>query len=686
MSKFLPVYCFLFLKLALTQQCYGHTGELEEVVVIARQSQLESNKRDVSQGNYKFTPTDIFDIEWNGDLLGRIPGMATTQHSGSGKASQYYLRGFNLDHGTDFATYVDSMPVNQVSHGHGQGYTDLNFIIPELIDNLDYRKGPFYGDVGDFGGTGTAQFKSKDFLSNNLLSYSAGEYGFNRFFGAYQKGVGQGNWLFAAENQRYDGPWENLEEDVNKNNLFIKYAQGNQQTGWNVSLMHYKNRWNSSDQIPLRKVEDGTISLFEAVDPSAGGESERSSLSAQHRAHSGDHNYSTNIYVIKSSLDLWSNFTYFSRPEGDQFHQQDQRITWGGDFKWGMSRNLLPGFKNRHVFGVQLRNDDADPVGLFLSEQRENYQTVRRDQLTVRQISAYWQGLWNWTGSFSSSFHLRWNHHHFDVQAQDAQSYTSLEANTGNNNADIWTGAVQNYWQATNSFALYWHFGRSYHSNDARGVLTSIDPVSGEDVETADPLTPVHGTEIGADWQMSDAVSASLVAWVLDIDAEQIFVGDTGTTENTELKSRRKGLEALLEWQPNTAYGGNINFSLSRAEFDDAQEEQVPGALDRLASLGAWWRLYENFRVGVRWQFIGDYYLGDDINAPSAQKLNLSANYGFLENWSMNFSVLNATNNEDYEVAYLYESRWLDESEDTQDLHIHPFSPRQFRVSLNYAF
>lgn len=338
-------------------QSWAHTGVIEEVLIVGRKSQENSVLRGTNTGFVEREYPDSLALERAGDVLELVPGLVATQHSGSGKANQYFLRGFNLDHGTDFSTRIDYMPVNMVSHGHGQGYTDLNFLTPEMVQSIEYRKGPFYSDLGDFSGIGEAHIKSANILERNLASLEFGGFGYRRAVLAGQKAAGNGNLLLDGECQNYDGPWKNVEEGVKKTNIWLKYANGDIEDGVDVSLMIYDNSWNSADQIPLRAIESGDISRLSTVDPSSGGESYRYSLALQKRAHLENSAWFATVYAVRYGMDLWSNFSYFTNPEGDQFYQQDERTLVGGDAAWILEESYFLGLKSSHSFGWNGRYD-----------------------------------------------------------------------------------------------------------------------------------------------------------------------------------------------------------------------------------------------------------------------------------------------------------------------------------------
>ena len=324
-----------------------------------------------------------------GEVLEAVPGMAVTQHSGDGKANQYFLRGYNLDHGTDFATWVAGMPVNMPTHAHGQGYTDLNFVIPELISRVLFNKGPYFAQDGDFASVGSARIQYVDRLPANLATLTYGSFDYVRALFAGSPELGRGNLVYAFEYQHTNGPWEKP-ANFNKYNGVLRYAQGTPANGFNVTAMAYSASWNSTDQIAQRAVDQGLVGFYGTLDPTDGGKSSRYSLSGEWRQSDGNVSRAASLYAIRSKLDLYSNFTYFldNPVNGDQFLQSESRVVFGGDF----SQTWFTHWGDLHVWntvGLQLRRDRMSPVGLYSTEARQRLSTTRagrRDRRLRRAV------------------------------------------------------------------------------------------------------------------------------------------------------------------------------------------------------------------------------------------------------------------------------------------------------------
>ena len=362
----------------------------EGIVVTPEDAELVGEADAASQGTVDADQLAHRPLLRPAELLEAVPGVIVTQHSGSGKANQYFLRGFNLDHGTDFAVHVDGMPVNLPSHGHGQGYADLNFLIPELVERIHYLKGPYYADQGDFSSAGAAHVQLKDDFGRGFAELSAGTFGYRRALLGGTQGAGDGARLLGAvELARDDGPWDRP-EDLRKVNALLRYARGTELRGLTITGMAYSNRWNATDQIPLRAVDGGQLGRFGGVDNTDGGRSERYSLSTRWTTSDALSSTRANAYVARSDLRLFSNFTYFldDPVNGDQFEQVDRRTVLGGGaaHTW---RSTLGGRQVEHTAGVQLRHDDIGEVGLHHTVAQRRLATIRADAVAQSSAGAF---------------------------------------------------------------------------------------------------------------------------------------------------------------------------------------------------------------------------------------------------------------------------------------------------------
>ena len=442
------------------------------------------------------------------EVLETVPGLVVTQHGGDGKANQYFLRGFNLDHGTDVSIYALGMPVNQRSHAHGQGYADLNFLIPELIDNVTYRKGPYLARDGDFATAGAVDIDYVDRLDHPFAQLGVGGHGYRRALvvGSWPIGVkagarpqeSDGRLLLAVEAETYDGPWT-VPENLRKQNVFLRYSEGSLEHGWRLSGIAYRARWTSTDQIPQRAVDSGQIGPFDSLDPTDGGETDLTALIWNARGANGVGPWQANAYLSAYGLDLYSNFTYaLDNPRrGDQFRQHDRRIKLGGDVAQTVRWQAL-GAAQSTTFGTQVRQDRISALDLQLTQARVVYETVRSDRVRETSVGVFVDQATQWTPWLRTRAGLRADQFQFAVNSNDPQ-------NSGTRNAGIVSPKLSVALTPRRELSLFANWGRGFHSNDARGTVITRDPdprsaTFGQPVDRVTPLARAEGRELGASW------------------------------------------------------------------------------------------------------------------------------------------------------------------------------------------
>lgn len=658
--------------------------ELEPLTVLSRADNLIGTVTTASVGYVGAPDLRRRPITRVGELLETVPGMILTQHSGTGKSNQMFVRGMNLDHGTDFATRVDGMPVNLVTHAHGQGYTDLNFVVPELIDDIEYSLGTYYAGIGDFGSAGGANIRLRRRLDEPMFIASLGEFGHRRVVAAGSIDVGaSGSLIAGGELRRYDGPWV-ITEDMQKLSGMARYTRESRDSHLSVLALAYDNGWDSSDQIPLRAVESGDISRFGQIDPSLGGESSRHSLSVSWTRSRGSSSQRFAAYAIRYSLDLFSNFTYLlDDPSlGDQFRQEDDgRLTYGVDFRHGQQFNAL-GRTHRLTVGGEFRGDDAD-VTLSRTRDREPTSIVRSDDVRQWSVGSHAELVSSWTDRFSTTLGLRGDYYSFDVTSD-------LAANTGRARDGIVSPKLALAFRASDAAELYLAGGFGFHSNDARGTVTVIDPASGDPADPVDPLVRSRGAEFGIRSTPVSGLNTTASLWTLALDSELLFVGDAGTTEAGDA-SRRVGVTLANFWRLSDTWSADVDVSFTRARLDEVApgEDRIPGAMENVLAAGI---SRESPGDGVfgalRLRRFGSYPLIEDnsVRANSNALLNLQLGYRFGEA-RVTLAVFNLFDEKHSDIQYFYASRLAGEPVGgVEDLHFHPAEPRAFRVQVSWGF
>ena len=621
-----------------------------------------------------------------GELLEVVPGLIVTQHSGDGKANQYFLRGFNLDHGTDFRTTVDGMPVNLPSHGHGQGYTDLNFVIPELVESVRYQKGVYDVAEGDFATAGAAHLELMHTLPRGFAIGEWGEYGYRRLVIADSLRAGPGELLLGGELSQQDGPWE-VPEDTGKRNALLRYHWQQGSDRYTVSGMLYRNAWTATDQIPERAVADGRIDRFGSLADSTGGESHRRSLSFEWKRDGEQQGWQAQAYVVDYRLRLWSNFTYFldDAVNGDQFEQADDRVYYGGALRYE-HHDMLFGRHLHHRAGVELRRDDIDGVGLYRTARRQRLATVREDDVRETAVGAYYGNTVYWTPWLRSVAGLRYDRYDFAVDAGDPR-------NGGDADDALWSPKLSLVFGPWRRSELFLNAGSGFHSNDARGTTARIDPNSGEGVSPVDALVRGRGAEIGLQTRLLPTLQTALSLWTLGLDSELLYIGDAGTTEASR-PSRRRGIEFANYWTPRKGLIVDADIALSRARFrdEDPAGQRIPSAIERTASVGL--VLNEGalplrgLSAGARLRYFGSRPLVEDNSQRSSSStlLNLRAGYAVTPRVQLALDVFNVFDRAVSDIDYFYESRLADEPEPVEDRHFHPAEPRSVRGSLRVRF
>ncbi len=653
---------------------------LEEVVVTAGRVALAGNPRAASEGTVLHEQLENRPLLRAGEILEVVPGLIVTQHTGDGKANQYFLRGFNLDHGTDFLTRVEGMSVNMPTHGHGQGYMDLNFVIPELIERVDYHKGTYYPELGNFSAAGAAELHYFDQLDPSV-SLTAGEDEYIRAVGAGSLPLAGGDLLLALEYNTTDGPWE-LPQDLRKMNGFASYSRATGAGSWSLDFMAYDSAWTATDQVPLRAVQDGTIGRFGTIDPTNGGESHRYSLSLSGDRAFGERQLEYSAWALDYHLELFSNFTYALDPvNGDQFEQFDDRRAAGGSLAWsqplsGDGRWLLN-------TGIELRHDDISPVGLYLTTARERHTTIREDEVRQTQTGA-WVGLeTSWTAWLRSEAGLRYDRIDFDVDSD-------LDANSGSGNDDLVSpklSFVFGPWRETEFFVSA---GQGFHGNDIRGATITVDPMDGiTPVDQVTPLVEADGVEAGLRTAIIPRMQLSLALWQLEIDSELLFVGDGGTTEASR-PSRRRGVEFGLYARPTDWMIVDVDLAWSEPRFrdDDPAGDRIPGAVERVASLGVTFDHDSGWFGGARLRYLGPSALIEDnsVRAPGSTLVNLEAGRRIGERLRLTLGLFNALDEDASDIRYYYESQLPGEAAPVTDIHFHPVEPRTLRLTVSLGF
>ena len=647
---------------------------MEELVVYGRAEEQIGTATAASSGQVGGADIQLPSRLRVGELVEAVPGMVATQHSGTGKANQYFLRGFNLDHGTDFSVHSEGVPINMRTHGHGQGYLDMNFLIPEMVSTTKFRKGPYHAEVGDFSSAGSVDFLFYERLPEPVFAATFGEDNFRRGLAAGSVDVGEGVLTGAIDTTRYDGPWRRP-EDLQQDKFQLRYATQMGRARALIDLQGYTGEWDSTDQVPLRAIQSGQIDELGFIDPDLGGNTDRLALNASFDFEQ----WKVSAYAVDYDFSLFSNFTYFLENDlaGDEFEQRDKRRVYGinidgtQDLAWGSRPSAIR-------WGLHARADDIEELGLYPTASRIRLGAVREDSVEELSVGAYAELEMALTDRLRSVYGLRADFYDWQVDALQPE-------NSGSGNDVIFSPKLGLAYRFSDTVEGYVNWGQGFHSNDVRGVTARIDPVSTEAISPAEALVSSEGGEIGIRLERDTAFNASLVAFWLELDSELVFVGDAGGTE-ANTGSERTGLEASLFWQAADWLAVDANYTFTDASFLNSTGggREIPGAVESTASLGVSAQWPNGFTGSARVRYLGEAPLIEDGSVTTDASLVVNAGIGYaFQNIELRLDVFNLFDSNDADISYFYASRLPGEPADgIEDVHFHPLEPRTVRLSL----
>ncbi len=644
----------------------------------------------------------------SGEIAEVVPGVISTGHSGGGKANQYFPRGFNLDHGTDFSSSVDGVVVNNPSHVHGQGYNDLNFVIPELIQEVKYKKGVYSVEDGNFSSAGSMNIKYFNSLKNGTIKLEGGSFNHRRILVMDSFKSLKGNFLVAGEGSYYNGPWSNG-DNYKKYNSILGYSFGDESKGFSIKALAYNGNWNATNQIPERAIERGKnpyslentgLNRFDAGDPSDGGKSNRVSITFE--AHKNDlrTNSKLLIYNVYSDLDLYSNFTFYLKNpiRGDQIQQREFRTTTGMSMSHSIYHTILD-LKIVDTFGLQIRRDSIQN-GLFNSENRTQFDKIKDNQIKEINFSPYYENRIKWTEKIRTVVGVRGEFYNFVVEDrmglsryEEFKLINNISINTYLDNPDYKINENAKLANPKGSLVLgpffktevYFNAGYGFHSNDARGLLRSDSKVT--------PLSRSKGKEIGLQTNYYKNITSNLIFWTLDLESELVFLGDEGSTEPTR-GSNRKGIEL----NTNISITQNISlvadFSTSRAKYIqyDISGDIVPFSARDIfhTSLN-----YSNEKWGgsLNYRYFGPRPLTEDdsVKSSAAESYSGMLSISLFDNWIARVEIFNLLNSKIDRIQYYYPTRLQNEPIGSvegsyNDKLISPFPGRNFRLMVSHTF
>jgi len=680
---------------------------LAEVTVTASRVDLLGSATTASQGSVTEQELDLRPAYRVGQLLESVPGLVVTVHSGEGKANQYLARGFNLDHGTDIANFVDDMPINRPTNTHGQGYSDLNFLMPELTDGLDYTKGPYYASVGDFGSVASTHLR----LANEIpdqVSLAGGTLGvYNAFVGGTEHLADEDRLLGGLYYGHVDGPFTHP-DDFRKIAGTVRYSHGSDTDGYSATAMYFHGEGNMTTDQPLRAIQQGLIDRYGTLDPSDGNFSKRFSLSGHYGATGDDWRFSSSAYFIHSRMILWNDFThYLDDPvNGDQEEQNETRTTGGGQAALTFTQHL-GSVQNDLAIGAQVRRDTAyvdrthtlHRLALdYCSMEQADGPTLQvpmaggrcnADDVRLLDLGPYLEDTTHWTSWLRTVAGVREEYY----RASDHSLTTGFDGTAHDTLFQPKGSLILGPFAATE---FYFSAGRGFHSDDVRGVFGTV-PIEGipGTAGMTPLLAPTSGVEVGIRSDIVPKLSLQLALFQQRFNSELAYDADAGQ-DSASAPSRRQGVELSAEYHPLAHIEFNTDLALSRARYRgdlesfDLDGPYIANAPRFIGSFGVLINDFGPWSGGLQWRKLGAYPISDGAPYPQDRgysEFNADAAYKFSPRLKLQLSVFNLLDKKSDSAAYYYAARLPGEPVDgIEDFQIHPLEPISGSLKVTFFF
>ncbi|WP_036146960.1 TonB-dependent receptor [Maribacter sp. Hel_I_7] len=613
------------------------------------------------------------------EILRKVPGLLIGQHAGGGKAEQIFLRGFDIDHGTDVAISVDGMPVNMVSHAHGQGYADLHFVIPETIDNINFGKGPYYADKGDFNTAGFVDLNLKKSIDKSMLSYEAGQFNTNRFVGLFNiLESSKSDAYIASELYLTDGPFHSP-QNFNRINILGRYHYkdiGKEEL--TLTASHFQSKWDASGQIPQRAIDQEIIGRFGAIDDTEGGQTSRTNLMLNHTKFLGEDQFlKTRAFVSKYDFELFSNFTFFLEDpvNGDQIRQYEDRTIMGAETIFEQI-DIPVGIDDRFKYsaGLGFRHDNVDDVSLAHTLNRKTIlEQYAFGDIDETNIYSFINGEYT-TGNWTFNPSIRLDYFKFDYENKLSETYDNKSESKA-----IVSPKLNTIYTFNRNWQMFLKTGLGFHSNDARVVTAN----EGQEI-----LPKAYGLDLGTIIKPTDKLVLNATLWGLLLDQEFVYVGDAGIVEPSG-KTRRLGVEVggryqILDW---LYLYSDVNYTYARSTEEADGEDYIPLAPDFTAVGGLSITDLGNFSGNLNYRYLGDRAANEDnsIVAEGYFVTDLNLNYD-IKNWTIGLIVENLCDTEWNETQFATESRLFNETASVEEIHFTPGTPFYLRGKVAVSF
>lgn len=608
------------------------------------------------------------------DVLQTVPGLWIGQHAGGGKAEQLFLRGFDLDHGTDIAINVDGVPVNMVSHAHGQGYADLHYVIPETVEIIDFEKGPYSFHSMNFATAGSVDFQSKTSFEENKIKFEIGSFNTHRTLSIWDLSSKESEGWFAFELLERDGPFESPQNFQRMNAMGSWKKELNNKASLKITANHFTSNWDASGQIPQRAVDQGLISRFGSIDDTEGGITSRSQINIRWEKPLNETTlWQSQVYGVKNNFSLFSNFTFFLEDpvNGDQIHQSENRTLWGMSHQLKMKRKVTYGiFKHEH--GIQLRSDFIEDLLLAHTYNRtELLENIQLGTLNERQWGTFHHyGFTN--TNWDINFGLRWDE--FQHTYRDKNNTYLLSTKR----LGTLSPKLKIAYNLKNDIIGFFKLGKGFHSNDTRAILSN---------KLNSLLPSAYGIDIGLNGKWN-SINWHIALWQLQMDQEFVYVGDAGVVE-PKGASIRKGIDLSLQQNISKSLNWTLSFNATNPRFKDEVngENHIPLAPLMTSVLNVNWENKKGLFGQLEYRYLGDRPANEDYSIVAKGYTLLNTNFGIKQkNSSYGIQVFNLLNTDWNETQFATESRMYNELNSVEEIHFTPGSPIDARIFFTYIF
>ncbi len=654
---------------------------LDQVVLVSKVNALSK----IVDVDIKTTP-----IKSAQEILRKVPGLIIGQHGGGGKAEQIFLRGFDIDHGTDVSISVDGLPVNLVSHAHGQGYADLHFVIPETIDNLDFGKGPYNAGKGNFTTAGYIDLNLKKRIENNLLSVEVGQFNTLRAVGLLEIfDKGNSSAYVASEALFTDGVFD-APQNFNRFNILGRYNYRGEGEEVTLTLSHFQSKWDQSGQIPLRSVDQ--IGRFGAIDPTEGGNTSRSNFLINHSKQLGENSLiKTNAFLSRYDFELFSNFTFFLNDpvNGDQIRQFEERTIIGAETVFSSTPDFLNLNNHDNVSfnykaGFGFRYDDVNDIELSRTVQRRPLSIATLGNVDETNVYAFADATLK-VDRFTFVPGVRIDYFKFDFENLLSETFDSRSED------EVFVSPKLNVlYDVNENLQLFTKLGVGFHSNDSR-VVTNPQGlgVPNDDNQDLDVLPGAFGVDLGAIIKPIDKFVINAALWGLFLQQEFVYVGDEAVVEPSG-RSRRLGIDLGLRYQVTDWLYVNtdINYAFARSVDEPDGQDFIPLAPDFTSVGGISVKNLGKLSGGINYRFIDDRPANEDntIVADGYFVTDFNLNYNFVKNWNLGLIIENLFDTEWNETQFATETRLFNEAESVEEITFTPGTPFQARFKLSVNF